>query len=211
MSLKLIATALIAATAVLPAHAATTIASAYTRISGAENITAPFTAPNGVSSLSMYTGPIEVLVSGTGASLGATINDAFYFTATQQGLGGNYYHLGMGTSASPLTPFNPALGVERFINFIDNVGAVPFGSIPTYAANNSYHFVADIGALSSLISFGVLDGNYADNSGSYRITVWQLAPAGAVPEAATWGMMIVGFGAVGAAVRRRKVAVKVFA
>ncbi|WP_294392137.1 PEPxxWA-CTERM sorting domain-containing protein [uncultured Sphingomonas sp.] len=34
---------------------------------------------------------------------------------------------------------------------------------------------------------------------------WQeVVPSGAVPEAATWGMMLVGFGAMGATLRRRR-------
>lgn len=212
MTFKLFAAALISAAVCLPAQAATTIAGAYTRISGAENITAPFTSPTGISSVGTYTGPIEVLVSGTGFSLGATINDAFYLTATQQGLAGNFYHLGMGTSASPLVPGNPALGAERFINFIDGVGAVPFGTIPAFAANNTYRFVADIGAVSSLLRFGVLDGNFGDNGGQFNITIWQLAPGvAAVPESSTWIMMIAGFGLVGFSMRRRSSNVSAFA
>jgi hypothetical protein len=204
MTFKSITTALLVAAAALPAQAATTIAATYTRTSPAETITAPFTAPTGVSSTKAYTGPVEVLVSGTGFSAGSTINDAFYLVATQQGLAGNFYHLGIGTSASPLVGGNPALGAERFINFIDNVGAVPFGTIPAFAANNTYRFVADIGSLSSLLSFGVLDGNFGDNGGQFNITIWQLAPGvAAVPESATWVMMIAGFGFVGFAMRRR--------
>ncbi len=204
MSIKFLAATLMAAALSAPALAATTIAGAYTRISAAENITAPFTAPTGVASTRTYTGPVEVLVSGTGFSLGSSINDAFYLTATQQGLAGNFYHLGIGTSAQPLVGGNPALGAERFINFIDGVGAVSFGSIPAYATNNTYRFVADFGTLSTLLNFGVLDGNFGDNGGQYNITIWQLAPGvNAVPESGTWMMMIVGFGAVGFAARRR--------
>jgi PEP-CTERM motif len=205
MSMKFGVLALLATVATLPAQAATTIAGAYTRISNAENIVAPFTAPTGVSSTRTYTGPVEVLVSGTGFSFASNINDAFYLTATQTGLAGNFYHLGIGLPAEPLAPGNNTRGAERLISFIDGVGAVSAGTIPAYASNNTYNFVIESGAFFKFLSFGVLDGNFADNGGQYNITLWQLAPnAGAVPEPGTWIMMMVGFGAVGFATRWRK-------
>lgn len=205
MSFKLGALAVLVAVATTPALAATTISSAYTRISPAENIVAPFTAPTGVSTTRTYTGPVEVRVSGTGFSLGSTINDAFYLTASQSSLAGNFYHLGIGIPGQPLAPGNPTRGAERFITFIEGVGAVSPGSIPAYAADNTYRFVADFGSGFRLLNFGVLDGNFSDNGGQYNITLWQLARGGAVPEPATWAMMLIGFGAAGVAIRRRKV------
>jgi PEP-CTERM motif len=204
MSFKLLATALFAAAVAFPAQAATAIAGAYTRISAAENITALFTASTGTSSINKYTGPVEVLVSGTGFSAGSLINDAFYFVPAGTDPG-PAYKMGIGTSTEPLVPVATARNASRLINFVDGVGAVSFGTAPAYAANNTYRFVADIGSLSSLLSFGVIDGNFGDNGGQYNITLWQLAPGvAAVPEAGTWMMMIVGFGAVGFATRRRK-------
>ena len=205
MSVKMFAVTLLAAAVAVPAHAATTIASSYTRISPVENITAPFTAPTGVSTTRSYTGPVEVRVSGTGFSLGSTINDAFYLTSTQTPLAGNFYHLGIGIPGQPLAPFNNTRGAERFITFIEGVGAVAPGSIPAYASDNTYRFVADFGSGFRFLNFGVLDGNFGDNGGQYDISLWQLAPGvAAVPEPGTWMMMIVGFGAVGFAARRRK-------
>ncbi len=203
MSVKLFAAALLAAAVALPAQAATTIAAAYTRISAAENITAPFTASTGVSSVATYTGPVEVLVSGTGFSAGSLINDAFYYSPSGTPTGG-FYKLAIGTSAEPLVPFAATRNASRLINFIDGVGAVSFGTAPAFSATGSYRFVADIGALSSKLSFGVIDGNFGDNGGEYKITLWQLARGdAAVPEPGTWMMMIAGFGAVGFAARRR--------
>ena len=204
MSLKILTGAFLIAAATLPATAATTIAGAYTRVSTAETITAAFTAPAGTSSVRQYTGSVEVLVSGTGFSLGSAINDAFYFAPSGTDTGA-YYKLAIGTSAQPLAPFDTTRNASRLINFIDGVGAVSFGTAPAYSPTNSYRFVADIGGLSSLLSFGVLDGNFGDNGGQYNVTLWQLAPGvSAVPESSTWLMMIVGFGAAGAVMRRRK-------
>lgn len=204
MSFKFGAIALLATIVSFPAQAATSIASAYTRISPGENIVAPFTAPTGVSTTRSYTGPVEVRVSGTGFSLGSTINDAFYLTATQTGLAGNFYHLGIGIPGQMLAPGDNTRGAERFITFIDGVGAVAPGAIPAYASDNTYRFVADFGAGFRFLNFGVLDGNFADNGGQYNITLWQLSRGGAVPEPGTWAMMLIGFGAVGFAVRRGK-------
>jgi PEP-CTERM motif len=206
MKLKILAAAVLTIAATTAAQAATTIASAFTRVSAVEAIIAPFTAGAGVTSTGTYTGFVEVLVTGTGYSNGPTINDAFYYTGTQTALAGNYYHLGLGTTAQPFVMPNPTLGIERFMSFIDNVGAVPVSSIPAFAANNSYHFVIDLNVLSSKLTLGVLDGVFSDNGGQYNISLWQLrqGAAGAVPEAGTWMMMIVGFGAAGVAMRRRR-------
>jgi PEP-CTERM motif len=205
MKFRILAAALLSMAATSAAQAATTIASAFTRVTPVEAITAPFTSGAGVTSTGTYTGFVEVRVSGTGYSAGSTINDAFYFTASQASLAGNYYHLGLGTTAQPFVMPNPTLGIERFMSFIDNVGAVPVNSIPAFAANNTYSFVIDLGALSSKLTLGVLDGNFGDNGGQYNISLWQLRQgAGAVPEAGTWVMMIVGFGAAGVAMRRRR-------
>jgi PEP-CTERM motif len=195
---------ILAAAAALPAQAATTISSAYTRVSSVEALTALFLNPTGATSTNSYSGPVEVLVSGTGFSLGNVVNDAFYFTSGQSPLAGNYYHLGFNTTGVALT--SPATqSIEQSIAFIEGVGAVGPGTIPAYAANNTYNFVIDSGALSKKLTFGVLDGVFSDNGGQYNIQIWQLrkGAAGAVPEAGTWMMMIVGFGAAGAAMRRR--------
>lgn len=64
------------------------------------------------------------------------------------------------------------------------------------------------GALTAAtLNFHVDDTGYLDNSGSFLITsgapVDTTAANAAVPEPATWAMMMLGFGAVGYAMRRR--------
>ena len=41
----------------------------------------------------------------------------------------------------------------------------------------------------------------------YQQANWSMAPTGAVPEPASWAMLIAGFGLTGAAMRRRRVAI----
>jgi PEP-CTERM motif len=176
-------------------------------VSPAENVVAPFLANAGATTTGTYTGFVEILVSGRGFSLGNLINDAFYLTDSGQGLANNFYHLGLGTTAQPwnvATTNFPSLGVERFMSFINGVGSVSAGTIPAFNSSSTYNFVVDLSSQSSQLTFGVLDGVYSDNGGAYALAVWQLRPGvAAVPEAATWLMMIVGFGAVGAVVRRK--------
>ena len=198
--------AIAAATFSVSANASTFISDNFTRVSPAENLVALFAANAGATTTGTYTGFVEILVSGSGFSLGSAINDAFYLTQSGQGLANNFYHLGLGTSAQPWNVASvntPALGVERFMSFIDGVGSSGPGSIPGFNSDSNYNFVIDLSSQSSQLTFGVLDGIYSDNGGAYQLSVWQLRPgAPAVPEPATWLMMIVGFGAVGAAVRR---------
>lgn len=52
------------------------------------------------------------------------------------------------------------------------------------------------------VNFFIRDTNYTDNSAGVSIALKSVA---AVPEPATWAMLLVGFGAVGAAMRRRRV------
>jgi PEP-CTERM motif len=186
-------------TPIANANAATTIASAYTRTSGPENVVAPFTLPAGTSTTRNYTGAVEVFVTGSGFSLGSLTNNAF------GPFGTGFYSLGLGTSLEPLSGGRPDLTIGRFINFIDGVGAVPFGTTPAYNPANDYRFVVDLGSLSTPLSFGVLDGFYSDNGGSFNVTLWSLR-AGAnngVPEPATWLMMLFGFALIGGSMRHR--------
>ena len=56
--------------------------------------------------------------------------------------------------------------------------------------------------LSTIPAAGVTPVNQYDN---LRFEITSVAPGAAVPEPATWAMMIVGFGAAGALLRRRRV------
>ena len=63
-------------------------------------------------------------------------------------------------------------------------------------ANYQQHFAGGYGAISSKFTF-ITPTNYPARSGTQSFVF------GAVPEPSTWAMMIIGFGAIGAVVRRR--------
>lgn len=151
----------------------------------AETIDVPFTTPDGGQTTNTYSGVVKVTVSGTGFSAGARLNDAFYLLDPVEH-DPSYYQLTFGTTT--LTPLNPA---QNAVNFV-------VGGLPAFSANHIYSFLLDTGtATPSILHFGVGDGGFGDNGGAFSVSV-----AG-VPEPATWGLMILGFGAVGGALRRR--------
>ena len=206
MRLSLISAVAVCALAA-PAFAATpTISDAYTRVSAAENLHAPFTAPIGAQSVGAYSGFVEVNVSGSGHSLGSKFNEAFY------PYGNGFYSLGIGWVDAPLGAYQPNMYASRLITFIEGVGPVAPKTLPppNPAAPYSYRFVIDLGALTpQALQFGVLDGSYGDNGGAFDITLYQLregAESG-VPEPGVWGLMILGFGLAGANLRRTRAVV----
>lgn len=181
---RLFATAALFAVASCPAFASSIILDNYTRTSAGENLSVPFTVP-GVATSDAYSGVVEVLVSGTGYSLGPIINDAFHYVPGGYPLDGQYYQLNLGWTTNPLVPFSgEPNNINNFIVFVEGIGAVSNPYTPGYNPNNLYHFVVDttlLGAQS--LQFGVSDGNFGDNGGSYNITVWQLKEgASGVPD-----------------------------
>lgn len=80
--------------------------------------------------------------------------------------------------------------------FDNGAGAILEFLAPT-AATRLYLGVADA------FSFSGQTGYYNDNPGQFSVRV-SLADGGAIPEPATWAMMILGFGAAGTAIRRRR-------
>jgi hypothetical protein len=191
--------AAVLASAATAAQSADTIAANYTRISAGETIVAPFTSPS-TSTLGSYGGPVELLVSGMGYSLGSVLNDAFYFDGG--GFTSGYYMLNIGWDMANLVPLVSGRTAPNFISFIEDVGAVPYGTRPAYAADHVYHFVIDTPLAASALQFGVSDGNFGDNGGAYTVQVWQLQ-AGAVPEPASWALMLMGAALTATAGARR--------
>jgi hypothetical protein len=77
-------------------------------------------------------------------------------------------------------------------------------------AGSVQNFIVPIGATELVL--GIVDANgyngppgaYFDNSGSYAVTVNFPVATSGTPEPAAWALMILGFGAVGAGLRRRR-------
>jgi hypothetical protein len=161
-----------------------------------ESLTALFTTADGGVTLNGYDHKVLVTVSGAGNSLGGCLNDAFYVYWGCPGAiyhDGNgawlaYYQLSFGTST--LVPFNPDQNADNFL----------VGGLPDYNPSHDYSFILDTGVtIPTLLHFGVSDGEFDDNAGSYQITVSQLA----IPEPVS--LLLFGAGLAGAlAVRRRK-------
>ena len=154
----------------------------------AEILSVPFTTPDAGVTTGLYSGIVSVTVSGTGFSLGRQLNDAFYlFQGPTPVHDPFYYQLTFGLV--PLVPFNPA---QNAVNFI-------LGGLPAYQSSHVYSFLLNTGtAIPTQLHFGVGDGQFSDNGGSYRITV-----SAAVPELSTWAMMLIGFAGLAFAAARR--------
>jgi hypothetical protein len=99
---------------------------------------------------------------------------------------------------------------------LDTTSTVLLQSAPTisYSASTGYSINAvTISGPTTSYTFtkDLLDSNYAISNGLRTGTgslSLSLAPTAAVPELATWAMMILGFGAVGYAMRRQRPALR---
>ena len=150
-----------------------------------ETIDVPFTTADGGVTSGLYSGLVQIDVSGIGQSNGTLYNDAFYMidTAVHDA---DYYQL-----SYALIQLLPLGRKDAYYSIV--------GGLPAYNPNHTYSFVLNTGAsVPTTLHFGVSDGIFTDNSGSFLVTITQLP----VPEAASWALMILGFGAVGAGLRR---------
>jgi hypothetical protein len=84
-----------------------------------------------------------------------------------------------------------------------NGGAGAFFIDTGYVSNRAFNAFAFI-ENRTLASIGLNEASYSFLAGGNRVTVNIGSPVAAVPEAATWGMMIAGFGMMGAALRTRR-------
>jgi hypothetical protein len=137
-----------------------------------ETVTAVFNQPDGGASRYNYKGYVLVNVKGFGIAYTAdALNDAFYlFTGPFQqepknGHDGGFYQLTFGTHPIP----------ERSLG--NNAKNFLVGGLPPYNPNHEYTFILDT-RLSSpgRLHFGVSDGGFDGNKGSYVIRITQLAP-----------------------------------
>lgn len=153
-----------------------------------------------VSSFGSYT-PYEgnyfaLLSSGAGANSATVVSQLFEMTA------GETIWAAVAFSGGDYLPYNDA-GALGILNFVTSANTVLF--------SKDISAVGDYGSTPwTLVSFT------APNSGTYYISgnvknvgdnlqnSFLLLDSVAVPEASTWAMMILGLGAVGGAMRRRR-------
>jgi len=177
----------------------------YERSGPGETITATFTTPDGGVTTGLYSGYVELSVSGTGQSYSDSLKDAFYRYTE---IGGapippeNWAQtIQLALNTQTLQSFEPQYDAKHFVvyDLHANIEVSP-PHAPAYQANHVYDFVIDIGNITpSQIHFGVSDGYFTDNTGAYTITANQLVPV-PVPGAVLLG--ILGLSAAGIKLRR---------
>lgn len=112
----------------------------------------PFTS-TGVSTTHSYNGSVTISVSGTGQASQTQYSDAFYVYTNKAG--------------TPNVPYHAVCWVLN----INGQATDNFISLPPYNPSHSYTFQINVPA--GQITFNVCDGDHADNTGSYSITVTQ--------------------------------------
>lgn len=117
-----------------------------------ETLGVPFTS-SGVSTANSYSGNVTISVSGTGQASQTQYSDAFYVYTNKAG--------------TPNTPYHPICWVLN----INGQATDNFVSLPPYNLSHSYTFQINVPA--GHLTFNVCDGDHADNTGSYSITVTQ--------------------------------------
>lgn len=124
--------------------------------------------------------------------------------ATQQ-TGLDFTNAGVGTNFASLSPLN--YQVFFIGDGSTNTGVTQVFTIPTAGRAGSHQLVL---GLTDACGYNGAPGCYGDNTGFFTINYTLNAPAAAgVPEPASWAMMLAGFGAIGVAMRRRKVSAAV--
>lgn len=169
--------------AALPALAATYTIQGNPYVTGSvtESLSVSFTTPTGGTTTHTYSGYVLLTISGTGSAAGGgALNDAFYLIGPPQLRDPNYSQLAV--DSANLVATEPQADAVNFIAYdVDantEVRSLPY--VPLYRANNTYQIIIDTtllpshGSVAAALRFGVSDTNFADNSGSYSITVTQL-------------------------------------
>lgn len=169
-------------------------------------------APNSTTERQAGSGPGQLVTVGTAT----TLTNIGFYSATPAG-GNVKYMIWDGTNSSLLfsivgttvTGSTPTLTYSP--NFTFNLlagNSYYFGIISDSALNVGFTFPATIVSQNSLTATAT-NSNYSNfalptpsASGLASINLVLLGTQGAVPEPATWAMMIIGFGAIGWSVRR---------
>jgi hypothetical protein len=161
-----------------PAVLATSIDTLFLPTTPTETLTALFTT-SGATTASEYEGLVELVVSGFGQGGGAQVNDAFYVFESSPG---------NPVPATPLPDTNPACcsflrlslsgsacfpapAIADRLVFIEGLGDVAPGSLPSYSPTHEYRFVIDLGQTRGRLTLGNMDCGFFDNTGALVIAV----------------------------------------
>ena len=107
------------------------------------------------------------------------------------------YHLD-GTMNGALT-----LVTSSFITTIANgSNGIAFNGANFYTSDEQAHKVSKWDINGQFVSIANLDPN--SRYENWTFASQDIAPIGGIPEPATWGMMVIGFGGLGAILRRRR-------
>lgn len=155
---------------------------------------------------SILASPLTSIVSTNGAIQGNRFSDTltqtsasttFNFSSEIRGFGGIFN----------LSPGGGDQGIAFLLNGVTPLGDSSF-EIPNGNGNSFWGFVSDFPLTSVKLIAGTQSGN--ENHEAYNLDNLRFGGAGGgsatppVPEPATWAMMLVGFGAIGVTMRRRK-------
>jgi len=159
-------------------------------------------------------GVISAGVTASGLEAGTSVNYDFF---TPTGPGGSYITVPVGQFSGSLTTTTNGIGSSTDFDF----GTISFINV----ADNSIHYdftnalqAGGLGEISSIWTSltnpaGVIAGDYflrivgtsrGDGSFGGQLTFNPLSVTSPVPEAASWVLMVVGFGAMGLAMRGTK-------
>ncbi|WP_156363669.1 PEPxxWA-CTERM sorting domain-containing protein [Sphingomonas sp. Leaf357] len=156
---------------------------------------------------------VALTASGTFNTALATLIDSP--ASFGQLVGPSYAFAGFGTQGSVNTyvatgpsSFGPS---STLTNTTGNtgLGIGIYGAFPDFILSTAYVSNSQINSAgfvnnATLASIGLTAGVYNYTVGGNTVTV-NIGQAAAVPEPATWGLMILGFGMIGAAARSRKI------
>jgi len=107
----------------------------------------------------LYSGEIELVISGTGQAGGQDYSDAFYLYAHPDG-----------------TPYEPPI-TEHFDLEIDGQRAIYILGLldnpPPFSADHVYRVTYDVGAESRQIQFRISDEIVDDNQGAFKVEIYE--------------------------------------
>ena len=153
-----------------------------------------------------FNGPVSAQYGRAGLSSGNFL-DRYIFTIGQTGIGTGDLTTTFTTSDFIIDALNPTNLDLLSVTFFNGVNLF---NIPIAINGNQEVAGAGIGIPIFAGQQNVLSVNYLSRGfGAYGGTLNFLPTQAAIPEPATWAMMLIGFGAVGAAMRRRKAVPKV--